>query len=223
MIRKENVLAICAHPDDETLGLGGTLARHAESGDNVSVLIFADGQFKRDNSSSGIKKRRDQAKKACSTIGVKKVEFLNFTDQKMDTIPLVEIIDKIEMAIKKSCASILYAHYWGDVNQDHRRLFEASLVASRPHSQSTIKQLICFETPSSTEWGGLQNNFSPNLFVNIEKTIGKKLAALKEYKEEIGRFPHPRSIEAIENRSKFWGSTAGVKNAEAFRIVRQII
>jgi LmbE family N-acetylglucosaminyl deacetylase len=223
MTRKENVLAICAHPDDETLGLGGTLARHVESGDNVSVLIFADGQFKRDNTASGIKKRQNQAKKACSIIGVKKIEFLNFTDQKLDTVPLVEIINKIEIAIKKSHTGILYVHHWGDVNQDHRRLFEASLVACRPYSSSTVKQLICFETPSSTGWGSSQNNFIPNLFVDIEKTIDKKIKALREYKEEIGRFPHPRSIEAIENRSKFWGSTVGIKNAEAFHIVRQIL
>src|SRR5437867_629235 len=211
MSKTENVLAICAHPDDEILGLGGTLARHSERGDNVFVLIFADGQFKRDSSPAGIKKRQDQAKRACSIIGVKKVEFLNFTDQRLDIVPLVDIITKIESAIKRTRAKIMYAHYWGDVNQDHRRLFEASLVATRPHSSSTVKQLICFEAPSSTEWASSQNNFAPNLFVDIEKTIGKKLRALKEYGDEIGHFPHPRSIDAVENRSRFWGSTAGVK------------
>lgn len=218
----QNVLVICAHPDDETLGLGGTLCLHTQKGDNVHVVIFADGQYGRDPSAKGIKIRREQAKKACSNLGIKDVMFLNYPDQKLENIELIELASKIEVLIKKLKPNIVYTHFWGDVNQDHKRLFEASLIACRPKSSSSIKQLICFESPSSTESGSHHLRFNPNYFVDIEKVFVKKLQALKQYKHELGRFPHPRSIEAIDIRAGFWGQSVGVKRAEAFFILRQI-
>jgi N-acetylglucosamine malate deacetylase 1 len=220
--KSQTILVLCAHPDDETLGLGGTLASHVEEGDNVHVMIFADGQFGRDNSDKGILKRKEQSKKACSILGVKQVKFLNYPDQKLEKIELTELSSKIEIWINKLKPTIVYTHYWGDVNQDHRRVFDASIIACRPQISSSIKELICFETPSSTDMGNFHMKFNPNYFVNIDKVFLKKIRALKQYKSELGNFPHPRSIEGIENRAKFWGQTIGVKKAEAFFILRKI-
>lgn len=220
MKQSERILVVCAHPDDETLGLGGTLALHAQKGNMVSVLVFADGQFGRDKTPKGIKDRQDQAKKACSILGLTEIKFLNYEDQKLDVISLVDLVFHIELAIKKLKPDTVYTHYWGDANQDHRKVFEASLIATRPTPTSTVKRFICFETPSSTEWGN--NNFKPNLFIKIDQVINKKLRAVKQYKKEINSFPHPRSTDAIINRAHFWGSSVGVNYAEAFVTIREI-
>jgi len=217
----KKVLVVCAHPDDETLGLGGTLALHSLNKDRVEVLIFADGESSRDDSMKKIEKREMQAEKACKILGVKKVEFLRYEDQMLDTIPLVELSKNIELRLRKFSPDIVYIHFGSDVNQDHRKLFEACLIAIRPTPKSKRLRVICFETPSSTEWGS--EKFHPNLFVIINSTIKRKLEALSQYKKEISTFPHPRSKKALNNRAKYWGSTIGVEYAEAFIMFRDIL
>ncbi len=224
MIKKsDNILVICAHPDDETLGLGGMIALHAKKGGNVFVLIFATGQFARDDSEKGIEIRRKQGEKACSILGVKEVQFLGYDDQKLDTMPVITLIDGIEKAIKKWKPKIVFTHYWEDANQDHRKVFEATLIACRPTPSSTIDQIICYETPSSTEWGSVNHRYSPNMFVDISSVINKKIEALQKYKDEMNKYPHPRSKESITNRAKYWGSSVGIDYAEAFVNLRTIV
>jgi len=222
-MKKEKILVICAHPDDETLGLGGTLALHSKNGATIFVLIFATGQRGRSEKDKAIQKRMEQGKKACSILGVSKVNFFNYADQKLDAIPIVDLTKKIECAIEKFNPHVVYTHFWGDTNQDHRKLYEATLIAVRPLPDSNIKRVICFETPSSTEWAYGQKVFTPNLFVKIDNFLNKKLKATKVYTKELRRYPHPRSLKSIENRAKHWGSICGVRHAEAFYIVRDII
>lgn len=219
----KKVLVLCAHPDDETLGIGGTIALHVQKKDKVFVLIFATGQFGRDSSTKGIEKRKEQGKKACKVLGVNQVEFLNYDDQQLETVLLTELTKKIESVINKWKPSIVYTHFWGDVNQDHRRIFEASLIALRPKPNSYVDKIMCFETPSSTEWGSPNLKFEPNTFVNIEKVLSKKLTALKVYKGEIEKHPHPRSKTSVLNRAKYWGSLVGLKYAEPLINVREIL
>ncbi len=219
----EKILVTCAHPDDETLGMGGTMALHSKKKDKILVLFFATGQFGRDNTPNGISKRRQQSKKACSILGVKNLKFFNYDDQKLDTIPVVELSTKIEAAMKTWNPTRVYTHHWGDLNQDHRKVFEATLIAARPTPSSKIKQLICYETPSSTDWGGIKDKFKPNLFINVSSVLEKKIRAFQEYKKEIHPYPHPRSKIALISRAQYWGSSVGVKHAEAFEIVREII
>jgi len=221
--RKSKTLVVCAHPDDETLGLGGTLALDAASGNDIFVMVFSHGQFGRDITNAGIKKRQDQAKKACSILGVREVKFLDYEDEKLDTIPTVELACQIEKSIRNWKPETIFTHYWGDLNQDHRRVFEATLIAGRPTPSSKINRFVCFETPSSTEWGYNPNNFHPNSFVCIDSVIKKKINALKMHGDEISDYPHPRSIDSIINRSKYWGSSVGVKHAEAFMTIREIV
>ena len=216
------ILVICAHADDETLGLGGTLCNHVKKGDTVHVQIFADGESARLKSDTKIKIRQNQATKAAKELGIKQIEFLDYPDQQLDIIPLKDLAKKIENKMDKFSPNIVYTHYWGDVNQDHRRMFEATLIACRPAPNSSIKQLLCYETPSSTEWGNPLKNNQPTRFVNIEKFIERKIKAVANYSGEIKPFPHPRSKKAIKNRAMFWGSSIGIKYAEAFYVVREI-
>jgi len=218
----ENILVISAHPDDETLGLGGTLALHSKNKDKISILILTDGESGRKTPYQKISSRKKQAKEACKILGIDKINFLDFPDQKLDTFPLLEIAKKIEEEVNQFKPDIVYTHFWGDTNQDHQQIFKATKIATRPLPSSSIKKLICYEIPSSSELGNGSNSFSPNLFVDIEKTFKKKISAIKKYKHEIHPFPHPRSIDAITARSRNIGSNVGVKFAEAFFIVYDI-
>ncbi len=215
----KKILVVCAHPDDETLGLGGTIATHIKNGDKVYVLILTEGVSGRGNNKNIIQ-RQNQARRACTILGTQNPQFLNYPDQKLDTIPLIELSKQIENEILRRKPETVYSHYWGDVNLDHKKTFEATLVAVRPTISSSIKQFVCFETPSSTEWSHV--GFCPNLFVDIEDTLKIKLKALQEYKDEIRAFPHPRSRTALISRACYWGSMVGVKHAEAFSIVREL-
>lgn len=219
----KKILILCAHPDDETLGLGGTIVMNSRRNHEIMVVFFTDGQSARDSSIKKIKKRQQNAKDACKILGIDKIEFLNYKDQLLDTIPVVELTKKIEHIIRKWSPEQIYTHYWGDTNQDHRKVFEASLIASRPHPKSEIKQIICYETPSSSEWTYFAQGFTPNMFVKINETLEAKINALKKYESEVEEFPHPRSVESIINRSKFWGSSVGLNHAEAFISIRKII
>jgi len=218
----KKILVVCAHPDDETLGMGATIALHSKNNDFVSVLVLADGELGRTRSLQSIAQRKNQALKASSILGVRTIDFLDYPDQTLDLVSLAEISNKILDHIKKIKPDIVYTHHWSDVNQDHRRAFEATLIAARPTPKSTIKSVICFETPSSTEWGFTNQQFVPNLFVDISSTITKKLAAFNQYKREMQPYPHPRSKESLTNRSKYWGSSVGLRYAEAFQIIREI-
>lgn len=217
----EKILVICAHPDDETLGLGGTIKLHSLNGSKVYVLNFADGESSRKKFTNNILERQKQAIKAASILGIKETKFLDYEDQKLDTVPLVELSKQIELAIKKWNPSIVYTHFWGDVNQDHKVLFDATIIATRPTPNSKINKVICYETPSSTEWGN--QNFKPNHFINIQKVSKMKIKAFQQYRNEIKKFPHPRSKQAILIRSNYWGSSIGIENAEAFIILRDIV
>ena len=216
------ILVLCAHPDDETLGLGGTLSLKSKNGNQIFVLFFTDGESSRNKTTKDIILRQKQARNACKILGIKKVKFLNYPDEKLDTFSTLEIAKEIENAIKEWKPSEIFTHYWGDLNQDHRKIFEATKIAVRPQPASLIKKVICYETPSSTDWGRFPESFTPNLFINIDKTIKTKISAFKKYKNEIHRFPHPRSSDSIVIRSKYWGSTIGNMNSEAFILLREI-
>ena len=147
---------------------------------------------------------------------------MNYADQKLDTIALSELSKKIEAVVKEWKPDIVYTHFWNDINQDHRQVYEATSIAVRPIPKSKITQFIVFETPSSTEWGSKKKSFSPNLFVDITKVIKIKLEAFGKYKNEVMPYPHPRSKKSVTNRARFWGNVVGIEFAESFMVVREI-
>ena len=181
---KQNTLIITAHPDDEVLGCGGTIAKLAAEGIIVHVAFLADGVFSREDSKKNQQKelndRRAAAQQAGDILGVKSVSFGDFPDNKMDAVPLLDIVKAVEELISKHHPDTLLTHHCGDVNIDHRRIHEAVVAACRPQSGHCVKKLLTFEVASSTEWQLPHSApaFLPNYFVDISNTLDKKLAAL---------------------------------------------
>lgn len=224
----KSILILAAHPDDEVLGCGGTIAKLVDEGATVNVAFVADGVFSRIGEESAkqqeLTARRTAAQGACAILGVKSVSFGDFPDNRMDTIPLLDITQAVEALIAKHQPEMVFTHHAGDVNIDHRRLHEAVATACRPQQGHPVKTLLCFEVPSSTEWQlpGSAPAFMPNWFVDISTTLDRKLAALEAYADELRAWPHPRSRQGVEHLAHWRGATVGVDAAEAFILGRQL-
>jgi len=220
----KNILVIAAHPDDEVLGVGGTVLRHVENSDKVFALILGEGVLSRDGSTlENVKKLRNQTESASKIIGFEKEFFCDFPDNGFDTVSLLSIIKKVEFFIEKIKPEIVYTHFQNDLNVDHRRTFEAVLTACRPCNVNAPEELYTFETLSSTEWqakNALQ--FQPNNYVDIERFIEKKIKAMKEYFLEIKQYPNSRSEKGIRILAQYRGLESGLKFAEALCLIRRI-
>lgn len=221
------LLVVAAHPDDEILGCGGTMALHSMRGDEVYVLILGEGITSRDvkrdrkKRDKEIKELRRDIEAANKIVGTKKTFIYDFSDNRFDSVPLLDIIKVVEKVKNEVMPDIVYTHHHGDLNIDHRLTFHAVLTACRPLKGESVKEIYSFEVPSSTEWSPDNSKyFMPNYFVDIKDTIAKKVAAMKAYKSEIRGFPHPRSVRAIENLAKNRGANVGFEYAEAFMVVR---
>lgn len=222
------VLVIVAHPDDEVLGCGGTMFRLVDEGALIVVAIMTSGASSRFQDACTEEKDQqnqlnESVQKAMEYIGVAEVERFNFPDNKMDTIPLLDIIKTIETLVDKYKPETIFTHHSGDLNIDHRITSNAVITATRPVG-SVVKNIYGFEVPSSTEWNfGETNPFIPNHFICIDKYIGKKNQAMAFYETENRGFPHPRSSKAIESLANWRGATSGLRSAEAFTVLRQIV
>jgi N-acetylglucosamine malate deacetylase 1 len=224
------IAVIAAHPDDEVLGCGGTLARMVMNGCDLHILLLADGESSRlENNQEEISMLRNNrciaAKNAAKIIGCKNIEILNLPDNRLDSLDRLEIIKHIEDFIKKNQPKTIFTHHAGDVNIDHRIVHDAVIAACRPQPGYCVTEILFFEVPSSTEWRppGSAIAFNPNFFVDISETLQIKLSALEAYNDELRPFPHPRSLEAVEALAKWRGATVGVSAAEAFIIGRKHI
>lgn len=223
-----SILVLAAHPDDEVLGCGGTIAKLSAQGANVHVAFLADGVFSRKGGATEqqeeLQIRRSAARQACDILGVKSVSFDNFPDNRMDTVALLEITKAMEKLITEHKPETIFTHHAGDVNIDHRRLHEAAVIAARPQSGSQVKRILSFEVPSSTEWQlpGSAPVFAPNWFVDISETLEIKLEALNCYTAELRSWPHPRSERGVKHLAHWRGATVGVDAAEAFVLGRQL-
>jgi LmbE family N-acetylglucosaminyl deacetylase len=221
------ILIIAAHPDDEVLGCGGTIARLAKN-NTINTLILGEGITSRDISQQekDLKKSvlRDHCKKANALLGVKKVFFEQFPDNTFDSIPLLDITKPIEKLIKKIRPDVIYTHHHGDLNIDHRITQQAVLTATRPFGDNPVKKILSFEVLSSTEWNVPDTGtlFIPNTWIDISDTLQMKLDAMQEYTGELCAYPHPRSIEGIKILAAKRGLEVGFPYAEAFRLIRSI-
>ncbi|MBU1564936.1 MAG: PIG-L family deacetylase [Proteobacteria bacterium] len=225
-----SVLVVAAHPDDEVLGCGGTIARMSREGRKVHILFVADGESSRSTESNGkniqkLDDRLSDAKRACQILGCASVHSEQLPDNRLDGVELLRIVQIIERHIERYKPSTVFTHCFGDVNVDHKIVHEAVLAACRPQPGHYVKELIFFEIPSSTEWrvANSSTGFSPSLFVDITETLSIKLKAIKAYTTELRHFPHPRSLKAIEALATWRGATAGLSAAESFVIGRKIL
>lgn len=221
------VLVIAAHPDDEVLGCGGTIAVLSDKGAQVHVIFLSDGVFSRDsnpNQQAELAMRRTAAQTACNVLGVSSVLFFDFPDNRMDAVPLLDIIKPIEAMISQYRPDTVFTHHAGDLNVDHRRVHEAVITACRPQCGHPVRTLLSFEVPSSTEWQ-LPNTapaFVPNWFVDISSSLERKMVALDAYSAELRPWPHPRSRQGIESLARWRGAFVGVEAGEAFMLGRYL-
>lgn len=222
---KKSILCIVAHPDDEALGIGGTIIKHINNGDEVNIVIFSIGEASKSEEEINSTRRIKNAKEWSRIVGSKIITIFDYPDQKLDTVPKLELIKNLEKLLKKISPDVVYTHHDGDINHDHQIVSHAVFTALRPMSILGLKpQIITFETVSSTEQAPYTDKyiFKPNYYVDISDVWKKKVDALKAYKSEIKDFPHPRSIDSLRALAIKRGVESGLKKAEAFHIVRKI-
>lgn len=217
----KKILVIAPHPDDEVLGCGGTIARHVKSGDEVYLLVVTK-TYQPEWSAAFIKNRPKEIARSNAILGIKKTFFLDYPTVQLDTIPQRKLNGAFGKIIKDIQPEILYIPHVGDLNRDHRLVFEAALVAARP-IHSTVQKILSYEVLSETEWGQPLGIFIPNFYVDVDAQFAKKISAMKAYRSELKKFPHPRSLVAIKALAQKRGSECGVSLAEAFMVIREVI
>ncbi len=227
MKKNNKILIVAAHPDDEILGCGGTIARLVKEGYKASILILGEGVTSRDQKRDTKKRENELARikqdivRANKIIGISDTHIFNLPDNRFDSVDMLDIVKIIEKVKNRIKPDIIFTHYKDDLNIDHQITFQAVLTATRPDQKESVKEIYSFEIPSSTEWS-YPLSFLPNVFYDISETIDVKLRALEEYKTELREYPHPRSLEGVKLIAKNWGMKVGLEYAEAFKCVRMI-
>lgn len=223
----KNVLVIVAHPDDEVLGMGGTIAKLVKNGCEVNVLIVTDGSSSQYRDSIDLHQIIEDKKKetwACAQIlGIKNIYYGEQPDMRLDCIPHIAINKVIEELIDRLHPDTVFTHFWGDVNLDHQNVFKSTLVAVRPVMGQMVKELYCFRVPSSTEWTPCKADtmFMPNIFVDISNETAQKYSAFEEYRTELRDYPHPRSVQHLKELDIARGLEVGQGPTETFILLRK--
>lgn len=225
----KKILVVAAHPDDEVLGMGGTIAKLTREGNEVYVLIVTDGsssQYRGSNQLAQIIEDKKKETMACARIlGVKEVMYGALPDMKLDTVPHICINKVIEDAVRYVQPEIVFTHFWGDVNIDHQQVYKSTLVAARPVMGQVVKELYCYRVPSSTEWTPCTAGtmFMPNVFVDIKDSANLKYNAFAEYRTELREYPHPRSIQHLKELDIARGLEFGQGPTETFVLLRRLV
>ena len=217
------VLVFAPHPDDEILGCGGTMIKHIENGDDVYVCIVTKGVMPLFPAEI-VERTRSEARACHHHIGVKKTFFLDFPAVMIDKENRYEVNGKILDVVKEIHPDVVYIPHWGDMQKDHQIVAEACMVALRPKYEPKVKSIYSYETMSETAWNApnIQNEFIPNVYVDITNTIDKKIEALSFFKTQLNPFPDARSLTSIEALASYRGALMHIKAAEAFMLIREI-
>ncbi len=224
-------LVVAAHPDDEVLGCGGTIARLSAEGWAVHVHIVAEGSTSRDDvrdvakHNNNLSELREAAKAANAILGSRSLTFSEMPDNRMDGIELLDIVKLVDNDVQLLNPRMVLTHHAGDVNIDHRIIHDAVIAACRPQPGHSVRELLFFEVASSTEWRPPSSAlpFAPDTYFDISAYLTKKSDALRAYHTEMRPFPHARSIEAVEALARWRGVSVGRAAAEAFIQGRRII
>ncbi len=225
----KNVLVFAAHPDDELLGLGGTVRRLVNEGVTVRAIIMAEGITSRSESRDQADKNelaelKEDAQRAAEIVGYQSIEFCGLPDNRMDGMELLDVIKIVSKYVEKYHPDTIFTHHHGDLNIDHRITCEAVLTACRPVGDNKVKRIYGFETPSSTEWNYTYGEpFTPNVYFDVSKTLEAKVQGMACYRSESTVYPHPRSPEALRALGKYRGSNVGFEMAEGFLLLRELI
>jgi LmbE family N-acetylglucosaminyl deacetylase len=229
IFKNKNILVIAAHPDDETIGCGATLALAKKNGCKIEVLFLGEGvstRFLNTNNSRQFKKskkkREDEAKKALESLGIQKFKFGNKLCTQFDKYPILLFVREIEARIKKFNPSIILTHCNNETNIDHMVAYKATMIACRPNAELNLELILSYEIVCSGNFY-YKNKFNPNFYVDVKKTFNNKLNALTFYKNELREYPFPRSLKGIEINARFRGLQSGLELAEAFRVERGIL
>ena len=225
-----SILIIVAHPDDEVLGCGASIAKWSELGEELHILIMAEGATSRYASrDDGLKSEEmsllsKQAYTAGDILGATSVKLLGLPDNRMDSIDRLDVVKLIEKEVNRIAPHTVVTHHGGDLNIDHKIIHESVVTACRPQPGHPVHRLLAFEVPSSTEWQSVGFNmaFQPNWFEDVGKTFDRKIEALKVYETEIREWPHARSLLNVENLARWRGSSIGCEAAEAFMLIREV-
>lgn len=224
----KKVLVIAAHPDDEVLGMGGTIAKLVKDGNTVDILIVTDGSSSQyrdsDHLAEIIEAKKKETRNCADILGVRDIYYGELPDMKLDTTPHIRINQIIEDVIDKVQPDIVFTHFWGDVNRDHQEVYKSTLVTVRPVMGQVVKELYCYRVPSSTEWtpNKADTMFMPNYFVNIEQFAEQKYKAFACYSKELRDYPHPRSVQYLRENDKVVGLRVGMLAAEEFVMLRKL-
>ena len=226
----ETVLVVGAHPDDEVLGCGGTIAWHVARGDAVHVAIMGEGATSRHAGSQDaahsaeIQRLGDCARRCGEILGISSIYFHCFPDNRMDSFEQLVINRAVSQIVTERQPTVIYTHHAYDLNVDHRCIHEGVMTACRPLPESKVRKILCFETPSSTEWQtpAPHATFTPQYHVDITEMLDLKMRALAEYETEMRPFPHPRSLEGVTHLARWRGASIGRPAAEAFMVSRII-
>ncbi len=231
-LRNKKILIVVAHPDDEILGLGGTMNRLiTDYNVETKVIILGEGitsrSDKRDLSkwSQQLETHKSNIFEAASCIGYHEVKTFDYPDNRFDSVDVLDIIKTIEIEIKEFSPQVIFTHHLGDLNIDHQITFQAVTTATRPMKDEIVKTIICFETPSGTEWIPSTDfrKFNPNMYVEISlSNLNSKIKAMESYDYEKRKFPHPRSPESLKILAQYRGINVGYELAESFSIIRNI-
>jgi len=225
----KNVLVFAAHPDDELLGLGGTVRRLANEGVTVRAVIMAEGITSRSDTRDQADKNelaelKEDAQKAAEIVGYKSIEFCGLPDNRMDGMELLDVIKIVSKYVEKYHPDTIFTHHHGDLNIDHRITCEAVLTACRPVGDYCVKRIYAFETPSSSEWNyNYSESFTPNVYFDVTDTLEAKVKGMACYRTESTSYPHPRSAEGLRSLGKTRGTNVGFKMAEAFVLLRECV
>ena len=222
---KKRVLIVAAHPDDEILGCGATVAALVQNRGVARSVILGQGMISRGVDSSVLKSLRNDAISANEFLGIDHVHFYDFPDNSMDTVPLLKIIKTVEAEISDFSPNIIFTHFGDDLNIDHRITFQAVMTACRPQPGFENPDIYSFFVPSSTDWidGYVLRPFVPNVFVDVQGTIDMKADALSKYHSEMKTSPHSRSLESVRVFSRYWGMRVGKEYVEPFMLVRKVV
>jgi LmbE family N-acetylglucosaminyl deacetylase len=223
-----NVLVVAAHPDDEVLGCGATMAQLSAAGHAVDVVILGEGVTARykDREKADraeVRALKGASRRAAEVLGVRQVAHHDLPDNRFDSLALLDIVKIVEDEVARVRPEVVFTHHAGDLNVDHALTFRAVLTATRPLPGSLVRALYAFEVASSSEWsfGRLGAGFRPNVFVDVAATLEDKVKALACYDTETRAFPHPRSAESVRASASRWGTVSGRTAAEAFELIRE--